>query len=333
MRRWRLILAHAARAYGSDHCSSFAAAMAYYALLSLFPLAIFAVSLAGYVLRDPSIQDRILDAVVDNLSISEAGRRALKDALPAVKDLRTPFGLFGLVSLAYSGSALFTQVRRALGTVFRVGRGRPFVQGKLLDMAQVFGLGALLLVSVVLTAAITFAQSYSSHLFGNRLDTAVTVLFAVGTVAAPGMVSLGVFIFAYRVVAVAGLGWRDALPGALVAAVGFEALKLGFAQYVAHFGNYDAIYGTLSSVVAFMFFAYLSAQLFLIGAEIAHASMLAGRGALPRPALPATHPPTRLSRRIGALVKGLFVAPAAPVEPPPAAAPRERTPRDDPARG
>jgi len=75
-------------------------------------------------------------------------------------------------------------------------------------------------------------------------------------------------------VAAAGLRKPDAAWGALVATGGFEALKIGFAQYVAHFGNYDATYGTIGFLVALLAFFYLGAQVMLIGAEVAESRML-----------------------------------------------------------
>ena len=92
-------------------------------------------------------------------------------------------------------------------------------------------------------------------------------------------------------------------------AVGFELLKVGFAQYVAHFGNYDALYGTLGFVIVFLFFAYLSAQIMLFGATMtrAYSEVQAGTVTPAKPAMPRR--PMPLRERVMAMVKGLFVAP------------------------
>jgi membrane protein len=77
------------------------------------------------------------------------------------------------------------------------------------------------------------------------------------------------FAVLYRVVPAAPTRMRDIWPGALAAAAGFEGLQYGFSIYLAFFGHYNRVYGSLGAVVAFMFFVYLASMVFLFGAEIA----------------------------------------------------------------
>jgi membrane protein len=65
--------------------------------------------------------------------------------------------------------------------------------------------------------------------------------------------------------------WRYLWPGALVAAVGAELLKTGYAYYLAYFANYNLVYGSLGAVIGFMFLVYLTATVFLFGAELSAA--------------------------------------------------------------
>ena len=80
-------------------------------------------------------------------------------------------------------------------------------------------------------------------------------------------VSLVVFALVYKLMPHIEVTWRDVLLGALVAALGFEVLKIGFTQYAARFGDYNATYGTLGFVIAFLALAYFDAQVALFGAE------------------------------------------------------------------
>jgi membrane protein len=310
MRRWMFILTHAVRVYGAEHCSSFAAAIAYYALLALFPLAVFAVSLAGYLLRgEPQAQERIINVIMDNLPLdSQSGRQQLHDQLAAVTQGRVGLGLLGLLGTAYSASALFGAVRTALNAVFRVERPRPLVQGKLLDLGMTLALGLLLFLSLGLTAAAAVVLGLAEELFG-RFALPMTVLVTLAQFLIVPAVTTLVCLVLYRVVPHAEVRWRDALPGAVLAAVGFEVLKLGFAQYVARIGNYDAVYGALGFVIVFLFFSYLSAQIVLFGATVtrAYREVHAGVVTPARPAVP--HRRMSLAERVAALVKSLFVAP------------------------
>ena len=63
--------------------------------------------------------------------------------------------------------------------------------------------------------------------------------------------------------------FRSIWPGALLAAVLFEGVKNGFAIYLRYAGNYDVVYGSIGTVVAFLFFVYVSANIMLLGAEMA----------------------------------------------------------------
>lgn len=321
--RWKFIAQHAFKGYGADRCSSYAASIAYYAIFSLFPLALFAVTLAGYVLLtgDTARQERVINSLMEALPLNEqSGRAELRDALTAVAQGRGGLGLVGLIGAAYSASALFGAIRTSLNTVFKVEQQRPLIQGKLLDLGMVFGLGTLLMLSMALTALIAAMQTQSERLFGANVGALAQIGLSLAYFIAPAIVSFGVFAFIYKIVPHAELNWRDTIPGALMAALGFEALKIGFAQYVANFGNYDAVYGTLGFVIVFMFFAYLSAQIMLLGAEMTKAYIEVSSGSVPaaRPAIPKK--PMSVER-VEDLVKGLFVAdephhdPSKPYEP------------------
>ena len=100
--------------------------------------------------------------------------------------------------------------------------------------------------------------------------------------------------------------FRHVWPGALVAAVGFEFVKNAFAIYLATFGNYDAVYGSLGAVTAFLFFVFLSANIMLFGAELAAEWPRVIHGhydaSLDRPSSGATR------KKVVAAAKSLFVS-------------------------
>jgi membrane protein len=119
----------------------------------------------------------------------------------------------------------------------------------------------------------------------------------------PAVFSFLLFLLVYRYVPVAGLRFRDVWPGALLAAVLFEIVKNAFAIYIANFGNYDLAYGALGGVLIFLLWTYITANILLIGAELAseyprvRAGLYAQAGGPARP----------LRQQAFGLVKGLFV--------------------------
>ena len=325
-RRWWTVLRATIVAYGRDHCASFAAAIAYFAFLAIFPLLVVAVAVAGYVLQgDSAAQERVIEAVLDNLPLSaSSGRAQLEGVMQAVVAGRGSLGLVGVGGAIYAGSALFGALRTGLTAVFRAGKGRPWVQAKLVDLAMVAALGLLVLLSLALTAAATVAQQYGGELFGSRFSALSELALSLGYLVAPALISFGVFLVLYKAVPDSDLTVGQAAVGAALATVAFEALKIGFARFVTNFGNYDAVYGTLGFVVVFLLFAYLGGQITLFGAEFARASAAWSAGLLP---LSEPAAPQPLARRLARLLKRLFVS----VERDPAASPADPSSAEAPA--
>ena len=83
----------------------------------------------------------------------------------------------------------------------------------------------------------------------------------------PLVTSVLLFEIAYVLLPNLRVRWTHALPGALLAAVLFEAAKLGFAWYVSNLASFSLVYGSLSTVIVLMVWIYISAIILLIGAE------------------------------------------------------------------
>ncbi|MCA9831609.1 MAG: YihY/virulence factor BrkB family protein [Dehalococcoidia bacterium] len=264
----------AAKSYGADHCAVFAGGVTYFALVSLFPLTLFAMSVTGFIFQDPVDQQRLVNNLLDALPIDKSsGRDDLAGVIDSVVSARGTLGIVGLAGAAYSASALFGSVRTSLNAVFKVEKKRTFFIGKTVDLALVLVFTILLLLSVGVTFGIAFAQRFSEDLFGEDAGWITGRSLSLAYALVPIAVSVLVFVLLYTIVPARRVGRRNALIGGLVAAVLFEALKVGFAQYVTRLGNYDATYGTLGFVIVLLLFFNFSAQIMLLGAEIARARL------------------------------------------------------------
>lgn len=280
--RWLEVGLRAVKGYGEDRCAIFAAGVTYYALLSLFPLALVLVGALGFFVTDPADQARVVDELMKALPLTESGRGDLEGVVDGVVSARGALGLVGLVLTAWSASALFGAVRTALNGVFHVDRQRPFVLGKAVDLALVAGFGVLLATSFAMTVAIAVAQRHAEAFVGADVATLVAWLASVLYLVVPPLVTGLVFLLMFTRVANAELSVREVLPGVAVAALLFEVVKVGFAQYIASFGNYDATYGALGFVVVLLLFFNLASQVTLFGAEVARANAEVRRGDDPR---------------------------------------------------
>ena len=84
----------------------------------------------------------------------------------------------------------------------------------------------------------------------------------------PFLFTFLIFLFVYKFTPMTRTYWRYIWPGALLAALLFEAAKSFFIFYLEHYANYERIYGTLASVVVLLAWAYVSGFIVVIGAEV-----------------------------------------------------------------
>jgi len=259
--------------FSEDRCGISAAGITYFALLSIFPLALVALSVAGYVFSSEADQDRLLDSVIERIPIDEeGGRDDLETVIRSIVDARGTLGVFGILSALYTGSALFTAVRVALNGVFRDDKVRPFILGKLIDIGMVLLFGLLLALSTGASFAIAFLGKLAEELAGAEFGALTKLGMSAASIVVATLISAGLFLLLYTRIPARPVSWKYAVPGAVLAAVLFEALKGGFAQYAANFGNYNATYGSLGFVILILAFIYFTSQVMLLGAEAARAT-------------------------------------------------------------
>jgi membrane protein len=258
--------------YFADNCTQMAAAISYYVLFSLFPLLIFVVGVMGLFLQNTGLQNDVIDAVLSFIPLSEGkGRDQVTEAVRGVAGVGSgALGLFGLVGMAWSGSNMFGIIRRSINTAYDLDYRRPLVQQKLLDLAMVAGMGFFFLVSIGATAFLRVVRDRSQDIpyLG---DAAERTGFAWDTTSflVPMALSFMAFTFLYWIVPATKVRPRDVWLGALVAAFLFEVTKIAFSLYLENFSNYDLVYGSLGAVASFLFWVYLSANILLLGAEVA----------------------------------------------------------------
>lgn len=313
--RWLSFVAvwayNAAKGYAEHGCSLLAAGISYYVLFSIFPLLIFSVGIVGLLLQSESLQRDIVDAVMANIPLSEdQGRADVTEAIRGVGSASSgAIGLVGLVTMAWAASAMFGAVRRSLNIATSVAVSRPFVQQKLLDLSMVLFFLPFFLASIAATTALRAARARSGEfpVIGTLADD-LGAFWWLASLLLPMVFSFFAFLFLYALVPVTRPRFRYVIPGAVIAALGFEVVKLGFSVYIEHFGNYDVVFGSLGAVVAFMFWVYLSAGILLYGAELI-AALPVTLDRARQPSLDEARPAVPLSTKVGRILKGLVISP------------------------
>ncbi len=260
-------------AFFTDRCPQFAAAIAFYALFAIFPLAILAVVVFGMVIGSDDAREHVVEFLLDNLPLTEdQGRADLERLLEGVTRNTGTLSAVAFVGLVFSASGLMGAARNALNAAFDAhdAARRPPAQGKALDVLLVFAAGFGVALSLVLSFILQFVARRSAELdwLGGLGQTLADLLLALGPLI-PAALALIVFWGLYVVVPTTRVRVRDVWPGAVFAALGYELTKWAFALYLEDFGNYSAVYGSLGGVMAFLAFVLISASVFLLGAQIA----------------------------------------------------------------
>jgi len=309
LRTTKALFTAAAREFLDDDSPTMAAALSYYLLFAIFPLLIFAVGLAGLFLRSHDVQQQIVDKVLDLIPLNQGeGRSSVTDAVTGVAGPGGGLlGLVGLLGMAWSGSAMFGAVRKALNRAFDDEHARrPFVPQKLMDLGLVLAITSFFLASIAAMAALRFVADSTESLggWGDAADK-LGLLWDLVSYLVPLVFSFIGFLALYSLVPGRVRRPADIWPGALVAAVLFEAAKLGFSFYLENFTHYNAVFGALGAAVALLFWLYVTANVTLFGAEVASEYPRVRAEAGEQPVMEGLKLPLR--RRLTRALKGLFV--------------------------
>lgn len=251
--RWGDLVYRVGVKSGRDRVGDMAAAISYYVLLSVFPLLLGLIGLLGLFLPSQSVQSSLLDFFHTYLPGTTSD--VITHNIDAVIRLRAPLGVVGLVGLLWTGSTLFSSVNRFVNYAWGAG-ARRYTLRKLQDIGLVLATGLLFFVSQGVAAFAFIAAGFNSPL-----------LLALGSRFLAFFMAFLMFLFTYKFMPTVEVRWGEALPGAVLGTVLFEALQTLFVQYLSVFGDYTAVYGPLASVVAFLVWVYVSALVLILGAE------------------------------------------------------------------
>ncbi len=257
--------------FADDDCPQLAAAISYHVLLAIFPLVILLVSVFGLVVDQQSVQDNVVQGIETYIPLTHHGEVSLRHLLTQLQGSSAALGLFGLAGLAVSASGMMTSVRRALTLAWDAEIRRTFLKGKLFDFLLVGLTGVVLVTSFGLTIVVRLARSGSNGA-ASALGSFAVLANAAGWLVGflvPALLAFALFTLFYRFLPACPTRFANVWHGALVGALLFQGLKEAFATYLDHFAHYNAVYGALGTAAAFIFFVYLSAMAFLLGAEVA----------------------------------------------------------------
>jgi membrane protein len=263
---WKYVLKKTLREFNKDQCTDLAAALTYYAVLSLFPAILALVSLVG-IFGDPEKTTTALLDIVRGFAPAET----VNTVSGVVKDLANApaAGLtlvIGLATALWSASGYVGAFGRAMNRVYEVDEGRPFV--KLRGTMLVVTLLAIVIIAIL--AGMLVLSGPVAEAVGGLIGLS-GVFLAVWNIAKwPVMVALIIVIIAvlyYATPNVKQPKFKWMSVGSGIALFVFLLASLGFGFYVGNFGNYNKTYGALGGVIVMLLWLWILNLSLLFGAE------------------------------------------------------------------
>ena len=245
--------------FGDDDGGFYAAALTYYTFFSIFPLLLFTGAILGYLtLGNEELKKELIGRGVDGLPLI---RDALTpEGLKVLAENRGGFAVAGVILALYSGTGAIIALQHALNRFHGITDEPSWVGKRLRALRFLLIIGAAVIVSLLLTTAGNFA----ADLFGGNSVVGGTISFLAGL-----LFSLIIFATAYRYLPAVSLTWRDVLPGAIVAAIVFEVLKVGGTYYLARGESArNDTFGVFVAAATLLISAYLVSQITLLAAEV-----------------------------------------------------------------
>src|SRR5207247_2753836 len=268
--RWehiRQVLSESLRHFLAEDSLTVSASIAYYLLLSIFPLMLLLLSLSSIYIRHYELSGRL--AVV------------LESYLPMNPDfimrnlvsISQSFGRVSAISsllLWWSSSGVFLPLERALNRAWNVGKDRPWWRRHLVALEM-----TLIMTSLVFINSAMVGINHSAHQW-TRLKALhpLSAPFGVGYHVLVGMLTFGttvaMFVVLFERLPNRPMKFRQVFPSALLTALFWEAARSLFTLLLPYF-NYRHIYGSIGVVVALMTWAYASSAVTLFGAQVSRA--------------------------------------------------------------
>lgn len=246
-----------------DDATHMAAAISYYALLSMFPLIVGLISALSFFFKhDDAVQRLIITWASGFLPESE---EFIRNSIDPIVAARGPIGVFALIGLFWTGSAIFGGITRSINRAWDVHADRPIYLSKARQLVMAFMTGLLFLASMTINAFVGFTQELQLPLPGVLVSNISIAMLYAGSFA----LIFIVFLMLYKYVPNAKTYWNEVWVGALVAAALFEITEYVFILYLSRFAGFANVYGQLlAPVIVILLWSYVVGLILILGAEI-----------------------------------------------------------------
>jgi membrane protein len=247
-----------------DGVTDVGAMMAYYAVLAIFPMLVFVLSISLLVL--------------DGDTVREGLNMAMSTMPPSVRDMITTrvnalidasgagFAIVGAVLALWGASRGAVALMTALNQIYDKKETRGWIKRQAIAVAVTLAVAVL----VVIALGALVAGPYLGHLLADRfgLGAAFDIGWGIGRWLLAGVLLMTVWAMLYKFLANTDAPFRIFTPGAVIGVAAWLGISALFGLYLGHFNSYEATYGTLGGAIIFLTWLWLSNIAILVGAEV-----------------------------------------------------------------
>jgi membrane protein len=250
-----------------DKCPRLGAALSFYTVFAMPPLFMIAIFIASLVFDPTAVQSQMFSQVGG--LIGKKSAEAVQGAMMAQYQGDKGFiaSAIAIVTLLVTSTGLFIELQDALNSIWRVeakpGHGiLGFIRMRMLSFAMVVGIGFLLMVSLIVSAAVAAVTKYVGGLLPG-----IGIISEIGSDVVSFAVITVLFALIFKVLPDVKIAWRDVWIGGAVTSLLFTGGKFLLGWYLGRSTTISA-YGAAGSLVLILLWVYYSAQILFFGAEI-----------------------------------------------------------------
>ena len=246
-----------------DEMSTYASALAYQMLFSLFPFILFLIALIGFLhLPDFFSWLRLQSELV-------LPPQALEQVNPVIDQLQQSKGgllSVGIVIALWTASAGVRLMMSAMNAAYDVVEGRPAWKRFPLSIIYTIGIAGMLLIAAALMVLGPQVMGWIASQVG--LEDFIVILWTIARWPVVVVLLMVAVALIYYVMPDVKQEFRFITPGSVLAVVVWILASLGFGLYVKEFANYNAMYGSIGAIIVLLLYFYISAAVLLLGAEM-----------------------------------------------------------------
>ena len=264
--RARLILLAAWRGVGELYDSeglTHAASIAYYALLSLFPILLLAIFILGDLTSDAADRDAVVRFVFRYFPRQFA---FISGQLEAFQTTPVSFGFWGVVALLWGALGVFNAITSAVNHAWAVERRRSFLKHRLYGFLMLVSAGLVLILGLVIASMVRLAETRLSEVMV-RSPWVANFSGAFASYLATALL-IGCVALVFKYVPNTRVRFRDVWPGAILVGVLWRIALWLFSWYAADLATWNVIHGSIAAVVVFLLWIYVSAVILIYGVEM-----------------------------------------------------------------